>query len=89
MAILVDEKKRVLVQGITGREGRARTRLMREYGTNVVAGVTPGKSGQSVAETSNRSSIARASFVFSFQQLEHPAELLREGRDTKAVLRKK
>src|SRR2546430_2451196 len=48
MAILIDEKKRVLVQGITGREGQARTRLMREYGTNVVAGVTPGKGGQSV-----------------------------------------
>jgi len=48
MAILIDEKKRVLVQGITGREGRARTRLMREYGTKVVAGVTPGKGGQTV-----------------------------------------
>src|SRR5256712_3344177 len=48
MGILIDEKKRVLVQGITGREGRARTRLMREYGTNVVAGVTPGKGGKSV-----------------------------------------
>jgi succinyl-CoA synthetase alpha subunit len=48
MAILIDEKKRLLVQGITGREGRARTRLMREYGTNVVAGVTPGKGGQTV-----------------------------------------
>jgi len=48
MAILIDEKKRVLVQGITGREGRARTRLMREYGTNVIGGVTPGKGGQSV-----------------------------------------
>src|SRR6059036_209727 len=48
MAILIDDKKRVLVQGITGREGRARTRLMREYGTDVVAGVTPGKGGQSV-----------------------------------------
>ena len=48
MAILIDEKKRVLVQGITGREGRARTRLMRDYGTNVVGGVTPGKGGQSV-----------------------------------------
>src|SRR5919205_4505071 len=48
MAILIDQKKRVLVQGITGREGRARTRLMREYGTNVVAGVTPGKGGQTV-----------------------------------------
>ena len=48
MAILIDEKKRVLVQGITGREGQARTRLMREYGTQVVAGVTPGKGGQTV-----------------------------------------
>src|ERR671931_713774 len=48
MAILIDEKKTVLVQGITGREGRARTRLMREYGPKVVAGVTPGKGGQSV-----------------------------------------
>jgi succinyl-CoA synthetase alpha subunit len=48
MAILIDENKRILVQGITGREGRARTRLMREYGTNVVGGVTPGKGGQNV-----------------------------------------
>ncbi len=50
MAILIDETKRVLVQGITGREGQARTRLMREYGTNVVAGVTPGKGGQTVLD---------------------------------------
>src|SRR5918912_80686 len=48
MAILIDETKRVLVQGITGREGQARTRLMRDYGTNVVAGVTPGKAAQTV-----------------------------------------
>jgi succinyl-CoA synthetase alpha subunit len=48
MAILIDENKRILVQGITGREGRARTRLMRDYGTNIIAGVTPGKAGQSV-----------------------------------------
>ncbi len=48
MSILIDQTKRVLVQGITGREGMTRTRLMREYGTNVVAGVTPGKGGQEV-----------------------------------------
>ncbi len=48
MAILIDETKRVLVQGITGREGQARTKLMREYGTNVIAGVTPGKGGQTI-----------------------------------------
>jgi len=48
MSILIDPSKRVLVQGITGREGRARTRLMKEYGTHVVAGVTPGKGDQEV-----------------------------------------
>jgi succinyl-CoA synthetase alpha subunit len=48
MSILIDQTKRVLVQGITGREGMARTKLMREYGTNVVAGVTPGKGNQEV-----------------------------------------
>jgi len=48
MAILIDETKRVLVQGITGREGQARTRLMLDYGTQVVGGVTPGKGGTEV-----------------------------------------
>ncbi|MGH7177287.1 MAG: succinate--CoA ligase subunit alpha [Tepidisphaeraceae bacterium] len=48
MAILIDQNKRVIVQGITGREGQARARLMIEYGTKVVGGVTPGKGGQSV-----------------------------------------
>jgi len=48
MSILIDETKRVLIQGITGREGMARAKLMREYGTNVVAGVTPGKGNQAV-----------------------------------------
>src|SRR5260370_41448646 len=44
--MLIGGTKGVVVQGISGREGRARTRLMREYGTNVVAGVTPGKGGE-------------------------------------------
>jgi succinyl-CoA synthetase alpha subunit len=48
MSILIDETKRVLVQGITGREGMARTRLMKEYGTKVVAGCTPGRGGEEV-----------------------------------------
>lgn len=48
MAVLVDEETRVLVQGITGREGSFHTRLMLDYGTKIVAGVTPGKGGQSV-----------------------------------------
>jgi succinyl-CoA synthetase alpha subunit len=46
MAILIDRSKRVLVQGITGREGQARAQLMLDYGTEVVGGVTPGKGGQ-------------------------------------------
>lgn len=49
MSILVDGKSRVLIQGITGREGMARARLMKDYGTCVVAGVTPGRGGQEVA----------------------------------------
>ncbi len=49
MAILVDANSKVLVQGITGREGEFHTRQMLEYGTKVVAGVTPGKGGQEVA----------------------------------------
>jgi succinyl-CoA synthetase alpha subunit len=48
MAILIDETKRVFVQGITGREGRARAKLMKEYGTNIVGGATPGRGGQEV-----------------------------------------
>lgn len=49
MSILVDSSTRLLVQGITGREGSFHTGQMVEYGTNVVAGVTPGKKGESVA----------------------------------------
>lgn len=48
MSILIDEKMRVVVQGITGREGTVRAKLMKEYGTNVVAGVTPGRKGEIV-----------------------------------------
>jgi len=46
MSILVDENTKVLVQGITGSEGTFHTRQMKEYGTHIVAGVTPGKGGQ-------------------------------------------
>lgn len=48
MSILIDQTTRLLVQGITGREGTFHTRTMLEYGTNVVAGCTPGKGGQTV-----------------------------------------
>ncbi len=49
MSILVDSNTRLLVQGITGREGEFHTRQMLDYGTNVVAGVTPGKGGMEAA----------------------------------------
>jgi succinyl-CoA synthetase alpha subunit len=48
MSILLDRNTRVLVQGITGRAGRTQTRYMLDYGTNIVAGVTPGKGGEVV-----------------------------------------
>ena len=46
MSVFIDKSTRLLVQGITGRDGSFHTRQMIEYGTEVVAGVTPGKGGQ-------------------------------------------
>lgn len=48
MGILVDSSTRVIVQGITGRQGSFHTKLMLDYGTRIVAGVTPGKGGKEV-----------------------------------------
>src|SRR5438128_3972418 len=45
MSVLVDKSTRLVVQGITGKEGTFHTKQMIEYGTNVVGGVTPGKGG--------------------------------------------
>lgn len=50
MSILIDEKSRVVVQGITGRDGAFHARAMKAYGTKVVAGVTPGKAGERIDE---------------------------------------
>ncbi len=50
MSILVDKNTRLLVQGITGKQGMFHTQLMMEFGTNVVAGTTPGKGGQWVLD---------------------------------------
>ncbi len=49
MPIFVDKDTRVIVQGITGKQGSTHTRLMLEYGTKVVAGVTPGREGETVS----------------------------------------
>ncbi len=48
MSILVDENSRIVIQGVTGREGSFHTKQMLEYGTMVAAGVTPGKGGREV-----------------------------------------
>jgi len=48
MTVMIDKTTRLVVQGITGYQGTYHSNAMREFGTNVVAGVTPGKSGQQV-----------------------------------------
>jgi succinyl-CoA synthetase alpha subunit len=60
MSIWLDRNTRLLVQGITGREGRFHTLQCRDYGTNVVAGVTPGKGGQSVEGIPVFNTVAKA-----------------------------
>ncbi|MDE2231694.1 MAG: succinate--CoA ligase subunit alpha, partial [Candidatus Omnitrophica bacterium] len=49
MSILIDQNTKVIVQGITGRDGSFHARQMLEYGTKVVGGVTPGKGGQEIS----------------------------------------
>ena len=48
MSILIDKNTTVIVQGITGREGSLRSKYMKDYGTKVVAGTSPGRGGQEV-----------------------------------------
>ncbi len=72
MSILIDGDTRVIVQGITGRDGAFHARAMKEYGTRVVGGVTPGKGGQTVGdvpvfdsvEEAVRETEATASIIF-------------------------
>ena len=60
MAIFIDNSTRVLVQGITGKEGQFHTRQCAQYGTNIVAGVTPGKGGQKMDDIPVFNSVAEA-----------------------------
>ncbi|MEF8784503.1 MAG: succinate--CoA ligase subunit alpha [Haloarculaceae archaeon] len=60
MSVLVDDDTRVIVQGITGGEGKFHTEQMMEYGTNVVAGAVPGKGGQEVAGVPVYDTVQRA-----------------------------
>jgi len=82
MSILAEKGLRVLIQGITGREGTARAKLMKEYGTNVVAGVTPGRKGEvihgipvydTVEEAAEKEGPLDASVIFI------PAPLVKEA----------
>ena len=50
MSIIVNRDSKVIVQGITGSEGQFHTKQMLEYGTNIVAGVTPGKGGSTTQD---------------------------------------
>jgi succinyl-CoA synthetase alpha subunit len=50
MSILIDKSTKLIVQGITGRDGAFHTSKMKEYGTNVVGGTSPGKAGEFVDE---------------------------------------
>lgn len=60
MSILVNKDTKLIVQGITGRDGRFHTGKMKEYGTNVVAGVSPGKEGDSIEGVPVFNSVANA-----------------------------
>ncbi len=60
MAIFIDKNTKVVVQGITGRDGSFHTNQMKKYGTNVVAGVTPGKGGTRVEGVPVFNSVAEA-----------------------------
>ena len=60
MSILLDSKTRLIVQGITGKEGSFHTEQIIDYGTNVVAGVTPGKGGMTHLDVPVFNTVAEA-----------------------------
>jgi len=89
VSILLDEATQVIIQGVTGREGSFHARLMREYGTRIAGGVTPGKGGQlhdgipvfdTVAEC-RRATGAEASITFvpKSAAVDSMAEAIRAG----------
>lgn len=89
MSILIDENTRLIVQGITGREGSFHTQQMLEYGTNVVAGVTPGKGGQDVSgvpvynTVKEAADAARANATVIFVPARFMADSVKEALDAK------
>ncbi len=87
MSILVNNKTRVIVQGITGEQGRYHTQLMLEYGTKIVAGVTPGKGGQLVGRVPVFNTVkeamqfCRADFSIIFVPAQNAAAAAMEALD--------
>src|SRR3990172_6086029 len=80
MSILVNKRTRLVVQGITGSEGTFHTSQMLAYGTNVVAGVTPGKGG------SNYKGNDKDQFVREIPVFDTVADAVRaEGADTSVI----
>jgi succinyl-CoA synthetase alpha subunit len=92
MSVLVGKETRLLVQGITGREGEFHTRQMLQYGTNVVAGVTPGRGGQEVAGVPVFNTIADAvektqpNAAIIFVPAPFAADAIRESVDNRLPL---
>lgn len=66
MAILINKNSKMLIQGITGKSGRMQTQLMLESGSNIVAGVTPGKGGQTVHGVPVYNTVAEAKAFHEF-----------------------
>jgi len=90
MGVLLPENAKVIVQGITGREGVARTKLMQGYGTNIVGGCTPGRGGEEVEglPVLTPSSSARVSSVRSTRAAcssRRPSSKTRSSRPSTAV----
>ncbi|MHB1011557.1 MAG: succinate--CoA ligase subunit alpha [Desulfobacteria bacterium] len=89
MSILLDGGTRVIVQGVTGREGSFHFRIMRDYGTRIVAGVTPGKGGMNhegvpvfdTVEEARDATGAEASIIFvpKSAAVDSAAEAIRAG----------
>ena len=77
MAIFVNEKTKVIVQGLTGGQGKFHGLRNRDYGTNVVGGVTPGKGGQDVEGIPVFNSVAEAVAATGADADPHPADVPR------------
>ncbi|NPV57425.1 MAG: succinate--CoA ligase subunit alpha, partial [Anaerolineae bacterium] len=90
MSILIDKDTRVLVQGITGNEGLFHTRLMMAYGTEVVAGVTPGHGGDWVLDgkvpvfdtVRNAVDVVKVNTSVIFVPAKHAADAIIEAADS-------